>query len=94
VEPLPLGPDPSAGWGRLVAAVRSLPRTTVVEDDGTYLHAESRSAFFGFVDDLEIRNDALTGRAQVRSAARLGYFDLGVNRARVEALRGALAQED
>jgi uncharacterized protein (DUF1499 family) len=45
-----------------------------------------------FVDDVEllIGGDAV----QVRSASRLGYSDLGVNRERIEALRQALAQAE
>jgi uncharacterized protein (DUF1499 family) len=52
-----------------------------------YLHAEFRSALFGFVDDVEFRMDETAGRIDVRSASRTGYFDFGVNRRRVEEIR-------
>jgi len=45
------------------------------------------------VDDLELLLDPATMAIAIRSAARLGKSDLGVNRRRVEALRKKL-QED
>jgi uncharacterized protein (DUF1499 family) len=71
-------------------AVSSLPRTTIVDDSGQYLHAECRSAVFRFVDDLELHLRPDEGAIAVRSASRLGYSDFGVNRGRVETLRRKL----
>ena len=93
VAPLPLGGDPREGWERLRAAVGTLPRTRIVTESTDYLHAESRSALFGFVDDLELRRDPDAGVAHVRSASRLGYSDMGVNRQRVESLRAAVTAQ-
>jgi uncharacterized protein (DUF1499 family) len=53
----------------------------------TYLRAEFRSRILGLVDDLELLVDNEQKVIQVRSASRLGFFDLGVNRNRVESLR-------
>jgi len=58
-----------------------------------YLHAECSSAFFGFVDDIELHLRSAQGVIAVRSAARLGHSDLGVNRKRVEKLRSLLTQQ-
>lgn len=80
-----------APWPALRAAVEALPRTEVVEQRGDYLRAESTSALFRFVDDLELHWSG-GGVVQVRSAARVGHSDLGVNRKRVEQLRGTLLQ--
>jgi len=41
------------------------------------------------VDDVEFRIDEAAGVIHVRSASRKGYWDLGVNRRRVEAIREA-----
>ena len=59
-------------------------------DEPGYLHAECQSALMGFVDDLELHAQPDAGRIDVRSASRLGYGDLGVNRRRVETLRANL----
>ena len=53
-----------------------------------YVRAEFKSSLFGFVDDLELYFDG--NLIQVRSASRVGYSDLGANRARVENLRSFL----
>jgi uncharacterized protein (DUF1499 family) len=45
---------------------------------------------FGFVDDLELHLRPQENAIAVRSAARLGYSDFGVNRRRVENLRNAV----
>jgi len=83
------GPWPAARQ-KLLAVIRSMPRSRVVTEQGDYIHAEFTSAVFGFVDDVEFRVDAAAHVIHVRSAARAGYSDLGVNRRRVEKLRGML----
>jgi uncharacterized protein (DUF1499 family) len=67
--------------------VLTLPRTAVITDTGTYLHIESTSALFRFVDDVEFLADDAAKVIHVRSASRLGTSDLGVNRKRVERIR-------
>lgn len=76
----------------LESAVRALPRTTIVARGDDYLHAECRTAAFGFVDDLELRIDRREGVVHVRSASRVGYSDRGENRRRVEGLRVLIAE--
>ena len=75
------------GWRTARAAVANLPRTRIVSETDEYLHAECSSAVFGFVDDLELHLRQVQGIIAVRSAARLGHSDFGVNRKRVEKLR-------
>ncbi len=59
----------------------------IITETENYLHIECKSAFFGFIDDLEIYCDETEKMTQVRSASRLGYSDLGVNKIRIEKLR-------
>lgn len=60
---------------------------TVTEISDNYLAATFTSAIFRFVDDLEIRLDLTDNVIHIRSASRVGYSDLGVNKKRVESLR-------
>ncbi len=85
--------DPAAAWRMLESVVRGLERTSIVTLRDDYLHAEATSALMGFVDDLECLLDVKASRIDVRSASRVGYSDLGVNRKRVEAIRAALARQ-
>lgn len=83
--------DAARAWEALERTVRGMERTTIVTLRADYLHAECASAVLGFIDDLECLLDRGARVIQVRSASRLGYSDLGVNRQRVEALRVRLA---
>ena len=76
----------------LKSIVESTPKTRIVEMTSDYLYAEYASPLLGFVDDVEFYLPAGTEIIHVRSASRLGYSDLGVNRKRIEAVRARLAQ--
>jgi uncharacterized protein (DUF1499 family) len=87
--------DPISFQGReeeareaIETVVRSFPRATIVAASGSVVRAEFRS-LLGFVDDVEFRIDEVAGVIHVRSASRKGYWDFGVNRRRVEAIREA-----
>ena len=73
----------------LKEAIRSMPRTKLVEEDEAYLHYEATSLLLRFVDDVEFLFDDETKTVHFRSASRTGYGDLGVNRKRMEQV-GAL----
>ena len=81
--------DPKAAILRLAALIETQEGARIVTRRADYLHAEYQSKLMGFVDDLELLADPAARVIHVRSASRLGYSDLGVNRARVEALRAA-----
>ncbi len=87
IAPIPFAGAAAEAVDSLTNIVRSLPRASVVTATGTYLHAEFRSAVFRFVDDVEFLADETAGVIQVRSAARVGSSDLGVNRRRIETIR-------
>ena len=56
-------------------------------EKNAYLAATFTSTVFRFVDDLEIRIDSTQGVIHIRSASRVGYSDMGVNKKRVELLK-------
>jgi len=90
VEPYHLKVAPREAWSALQEVIGSQARTTVVTADESYMHVETRSAVFRFVDDTEFQLRISENIIAVRSAARVGYGDLGVNRARVERIREIL----
>ena len=91
---LPLRFEGSAenAWDRLRQALKSQARVAVVEDANGHIRAEATSAVFRFVDDVEFRLDPATRLIHVRSASRVGYWDFGVNRRRIESLREKLSR--
>ncbi|HWH75931.1 MAG TPA: DUF1499 domain-containing protein [Candidatus Binatus sp.] len=80
-------------WRAMRVTVENLPRTKIITVSDDYLYAECSSAVFGFVDDLELHLRPAQNSVAVRSASRLGKSDFGVNRKRVEKLRGLLAKQ-
>ncbi|MDX1431956.1 MAG: DUF1499 domain-containing protein [Gammaproteobacteria bacterium] len=87
VAPIAFTGDAAEAFARLARLVEATPRTRVVERRPDYLRVEFTSRLFGFVDDVELVLDAPGRVIQVRSASRVGYWDLGANRRRVEDLR-------
>ena len=79
--------NPLADLQILTAAVRETPRTVIIEERDSYIHAEASSALFGFVDDLELLAIPAKNMVQARSISRLGDSDLGVNSARLDRLK-------
>ena len=92
VEPFKLKKDPKTSWDIVKKTVASLSRTKIVSADNSDIHAECKSMIFRFVDDITLHLTASNGIIHIRSASRIGYSDLGVNRRRVENLRKKLKQ--
>lgn len=88
VEPLayPSGQEEPA-LKVLLQVLRDLPRTEVTEQSPSVIKAVVHSALFRFKDDLEFHFDHKAAVIHIRSASRTGYWDLGVNRRRVERIR-------
>jgi uncharacterized protein (DUF1499 family) len=93
IPPFLLALPAREAWRAAQTTVARLPRTKIITETDDYLHAECSSAVFGFVDDLELHLRPARNLIAVRSAARLGHSDLGVNRKRVENLRSLLRQQ-
>jgi uncharacterized protein (DUF1499 family) len=92
VEPLEYRGTPERMRARVGEILGAWPRTRVVEATGDEWRVECRSRAFGFVDDLVLVFDDRSRRVEIASIARTGYWDLGVNRRRVAALRRALSE--
>jgi uncharacterized protein (DUF1499 family) len=72
---------------RLLTVISSFPRTKITSLLDNYIHCEFQSTLFRFVDDVEFYIDNGTKTIHLRSASRVGYSDLGVNRKRIEKIR-------
>ena len=87
IEPIRYAGTTEQARRDLLRVIVSMPRARVVADDGTYLHVEFTSRIFRFVDDVEFVFDETERLIHFRSASRVGYSDLGVNRKRMEEIR-------
>jgi uncharacterized protein (DUF1499 family) len=90
ITPFALYVSAPQAWTTLREILQSQPRTKIVTHHDNYLHAEVSSRIFGFIDDMEFHLRPEQASIAVRSGARLGYYDFGVNRKRINKLRDQL----
>ena len=70
----------------LLLAIKSIKSVSIKKELDQFIHIEVTSKIFGFVDDVEFYLNE-PGVIHFRSASRIGYSDLGVNRERMETIR-------
>ena len=87
VDPLSYNGSYSEAKQALLSIISSLPRTKIIADSDRYVHVTFTSRLMRFVDDVEFLFDETNKQIHIRSASRMGYSDMGVNRKRVEDLR-------
>lgn len=66
---------------------------SIVSSQLGYVHLEEKSALIGYIDDVEFYLPESKNVIEVRSASRVGYSDMDVNRKRIEKLRDFLAKD-
>ena len=71
---------------KAVAAVADTPRTTILEQTDFFIHAEAKTKWRKYTDDLLLLALPDKGIIQVRSESRVGIGDNGVNKKRVDNL--------
>jgi len=64
--------------------VSESPRTKIVEQTNSYIHAEAKTKWRRYTDDLILKAIPEEGIIQVRSESRVGIGDNGVNKKRVD----------
>jgi uncharacterized protein (DUF1499 family) len=87
IEALTYSGEPAQARERLERALAGMKRARVVVREVNYWRAEFTSALWRFVDDVEFLFDDNARRIDIRTASRVGYSDLGVNRRRMEEIR-------
>jgi apolipoprotein D and lipocalin family protein len=87
IEPLRFMGSAKEAQYRLLNILSELKRARVVTVEDNFIGAEFTSFVFRFVDDIEFYCDARHKVIHVKSASRVGYSDLGINRRRVEKIR-------
>ena len=86
IPPIPYSGSRESVLECLKAVLQRMTRSRIITVSPDYLHAEFRT-LLGFVDDVECYIDQEQHLIHMRSASRLGYWDFGVNRRRLEAIR-------
>ena len=79
--------DSEKVFKELIQILENTPRLKIIKKEKFYIHAIATSRIMKFVDDIEIKNLNQENIFQVKSSSRLGIYDLGVNKRRIQTLR-------
>ena len=77
----------NADLEKIERMLASLSHANIVDRSGNYMRVEFTSRILRYIDDVEFLHDENGGVTHIRSASRVGFTDLGVNRKRVEKIR-------
>ena len=79
--------DSEKAFIELIQILENTPRLEITNKEKDYIHAIATSRIMKFIDDIEIKNLNQDNIFQIKSSSRLGFYDLGVNKRRVQTLR-------
>ena len=79
--------DSEKAFIELIQILENTPRLEIINKEKNYIHAIATSRIMKFIDDIEIKNLNKDNIFQIKSSSRLGIYDLGVNKRRVQTLR-------
>ena len=85
IDPIRFTSSAAEAMKRLKKVIQGMAGTTLVRETPDYLHVEFRT-LLGFVDDVEFYMDESQMAVHMRSASRVGYWDLRVNRKRMKSI--------
>jgi uncharacterized protein (DUF1499 family) len=87
---IPIADEDGTRWSKLVQTVEKFEGADLVLSTDNYVYFTFTTKHLGFVDDVEFHNRPVEKLIAVRSSSRVGKFDFGINRRRVEEIRVAL----
>ena len=76
--------DTEKAFRKAIKIVSETTRTKIVEQTSSYIHAEAKTKWRRYTDDLLVMAIPEKGIIQVRSESRIGIGDNGVNQKRVD----------
>ena len=79
--------DSEKAFIELIEILDNTPRLEIINKEKNYIHAIATSRIMKFIDDIEIKNLNQDNIFQIKSSSRLGFYDLGVNKRRIQTLR-------
>ena len=86
-NPIAFSGDATNALAKLKAAIQTEPNVEVVFENAQQIEVTFKTALFAFRDDASFAVNLPANHIEFRSASRVGYSDLGVNRKRMERIR-------
>ena len=93
VEPLHYIGSTTEAMTILGNLLESMKNVRIVTSDDQYIHAEFTTPIFKFVDDVEFLVDERSQTIQLKSASRVGSYDFGANRKRIDNIRALFEEQ-
>ena len=87
IQPIQYNVSLEAAKERLNEVIHSMYDTRIITLNEVYWHVEFTTRWLRFIDDVEFYFMESEALIHVRSASRLGHWDFGLNRKRVEEIR-------
>ena len=78
--------DINGSFKELIEILSNTPRIKIIDLEENYLHALATSRIMQYVDDIEIEKSEEENILKVKSKSRTGFYDLGVNKRRINTL--------
>ncbi len=86
--------DIESAFKKATKIILQTPRTKIVEQTKSYIHAEAKTKWRRYTDDFLVKIIPEKGVVQVRSESRVGIGDNGVNQRRVDDFSYRLMTEE
>jgi uncharacterized protein (DUF1499 family) len=91
IEPIPYTKSLSEFKVDVANALDKMGNNKVITSSEDYFSVEFTSSFFRFVDDFEILFDQKKSLIHLKSKSRVGHYDFGANKKRVEEFTKTLS---
>jgi uncharacterized protein (DUF1499 family) len=93
IEPLKFDGNPKKEINKIEKIIKNMKRSEIVLKTDKKIHVVFKSFLFRFKDDVFFEADDDKKIINIKSAARVGYSDFGVNRKRLEKIRDILNEK-
>jgi uncharacterized protein (DUF1499 family) len=86
VEPLNFIDDLTKSKSIIISILEEYPGAKIIKDENNYIYAIFTTGTMKYKDDVEFYFDENSNVIHYRSASRIGYSDMGLNRERYNAI--------
>tara|TARA_Y100001978_G_C23488841_1_gene335306 strand:- start:147 stop:587 length:441 start_codon:yes stop_codon:yes gene_type:complete len=76
----------NSSFKELLDILDNTPRIEIINVQEDYVHALATSRVMKYVDDIEIKKSMTDNTLKIKSKSRNGFYDLGVNKRRINTL--------
>lgn len=87
IEPIKYDGSKQEAKEKILKIIQNTKRTKTLKQEDNYIHAAFRTLLFRFTDDVEFYFDDQNKIIHFRSQSRIGGYDWGKNRSRMEDIR-------